>query len=333
MPIRLPRLPLLIGLAVTCLIVLVTTALSGAVSIGWSEIPNSLVFWQLRLPRVILAALVGAALATSGAVMQGLLRNPLADPSLIGVSSGAALGAVIAIVLGGLVTDAGFAASDRVFTPLAAFAGALAAFIVVLRLASHRGRTSIATLLLTGIAINSFAGAMIGFVTFIASDAQLRSLTFWMLGSLGIADWSVLAIAAPLILIFLAAAPCFARHLNALSLGESSAFHLGVDPQRVRRVLMALTCLGVGVCVALSGMIAFIGLAIPHMIRLAAGPDHRVVIPGSTLLGAILLPMADAFSRTVAAPAEIPVGIVTAALGAPFFLGLLMAQRRRLALA
>lgn len=298
---------------------------SGSINSAASEA----VLLQLRLPRVILALLVGATLAVAGAMMQGLFRNPLADPGLVGVSSGAALGAVVMIVLadrmGGFSVIVG-----QYAVPVASLVGAWLVTWLIVRLGSARGSAGVATLLLAGIAINAFAGAIIGFCTFLATDAQLRSLSFWMLGSLGGASWETLAWVTPFCVVLLVAAPRLARALNALSLGEAEAGHLGFRPEKIKRWIILLTAAGVGGCVAQTGMIGFVGLVVPHLFRLAVGPDHRWLLPGSAVLGATLLVAADTTSRTLVAPAEMPIGIVTAAVGAPFFLFLLWQQRRRL---
>jgi iron complex transport system permease protein len=296
---------------------------------GAEAVPGGLVFWQLRLPRVLLAVLVGATLSVAGAMMQGLFRNPLADPGLVGVSSGAALGAVIVIVLGEHLGFLRFF-SGPWLVPVAALVGAWLVTWIILQMGSLRGAAAVATLLLAGIAINAFVGAVIGICTFLATDAQLRSLNFWMLGSLGGASWQVLAVTLPFCLVLLLAAPRMAHALNALSLGEAEAGHLGFQPERLKRTIILLTAVGVGGCVAQTGMIGFVGLVVPHLFRLAVGPDHRWLIPGCALLGAALLVVADTASRTLVAPAEMPIGIVTAVVGAPFFLWLLWQQKRRI---
>jgi len=284
------------------------------------------VLWNLRIPRVLFAALIGAVLAVSGGILQGLFRNPLADPALIGVSSGAAVGAVAVIMMGHLIPGIGSGWA----LPLAAFMGAFLTTWSVHRLATVDGSTSSATLLLGGIAINALAGAVVGYCSFAASDAQLRSLTFWLLGSLGTASWGTLAACAPFCILTLTLAPRFARALNALSLGEAEARHLGFQPDRVKKGLVFLVAIGVGACVAHTGMIGFIGLVTPHLVRLVIGPDHRWLFSASALFGAILMVVSDAVARIIVIPAELPVGIVTAAGGAPFFLWLLWQQRRRM---
>jgi len=298
--------------------------------LGWSsEVgPHELVFWQLRVPRVLLALVVGASLSVAGAMMQGLFRNPLADPGLVGVSSGAALGAVLMIVLGERLSFLhGMLAPYAV--PIAALIGAWLVTGMILQFGSYQGVTSVATLLLAGIAINALVGAVIGLGTFLSTDAQLRSLNFWMLGSLGAASWGGLVSVLPFCLVLLIAAPLTAKPLNALSLGEAEAGHLGFRPEHLKVVIVSLTAIGVGGCVAQTGMIGFVGLVVPHLLRLAIGPDHRWLIPGSAMLGAFLLVVADTLARVIVAPAEMPIGIITAAVGAPFFLMLLWQKRRK----
>ena len=282
------------------------------------------VLFDIRAPRVALALLVGGGFGATGAAMQALFRNPLADPGLVGVSSGAALGATTMIVLGPALFAAHVSAAAL---PVAAFAGALAVAALVYRLAASRGRLALPLLLLAGIAINALAGAAIGLLTFVADDAQLRSLTFWSLGSLGGAQWSALAAVAPCVAIGGALLARERDALNALQLGETEALHLGVPVQRLKRRVLVAVALAVGALVSCAGIIGFIGLVAPHCVRLACGPDQRIVLPGAALLGALLTLAADLAARTVAAPAEIPLGVLTALLGAPFFLALLWKSR------
>jgi iron complex transport system permease protein len=299
-------------------------------SLPWTfERRQALVLTSIRLPRVLLAIGVGGGLAVSGALMQGLFRNPLADPSLIGVSSGAALAAVVTIVLGSTVFGAWSDALGAFLLPAAAFAGGVAATFIVYRLATREGQTSVTTMLLAGIAINALAGAGTGLMIFIADDDQLRDLTFWTLGSVGGATWTRLAVVMPCLVGGMLAAPLLARPLNALLLGESEASHLGIRTEQVKKIVITLAALVVGAAVAVSGIIGFIGLVVPHLLRLAVGPDHRVLVPGSALLGGALLLGADLLARTLVAPAELPIGIVTALVGAPFFLWLLLRDRKR----
>ena len=300
------------------------------VSLPWEfERRQALVLTSIRLPRVLLAIGVGGGLAVSGALMQGLFRNPLADPSLIGVSSGAALAAVVTIVLGSTVFGAWSDVLGAFLLPAAAFTGGVTATFIVYRLATREGQTSVTTMLLAGIAINALAAAGTGLMIFIADDDQLRDLTFWTLGSVGGATWTRLAVVGPCLLGGMLAAPLLARPLNALLLGESEAGHLGIRTEQVKKIVITLAALVVGAAVAVSGVIGFIGLVVPHLLRLAVGPDHRILIPGSALLGGGLLLGADLIARTIVAPAELPIGIVTALVGAPFFLWLLLRDRNR----
>ncbi|MCC8998540.1 MAG: iron ABC transporter permease [Candidatus Contendobacter sp.] len=287
------------------------------------------VLLSIRAPRIVLGILVGAGLASSGAALQGLFRNPLADPGLIGVSSGAALAAVAVIVLG-LPAMAATSGGLAIYVlPLAAFGGGLLATLLVAALAHHDGRAQVGAVLLAGIAINALAGAGTGLLTTLADDEQLRTLTFWSLGSLGGATWREAAATAPPILLALALIARCARTLNALLLGDREAGHLGFAVERTKRILMMAAALAVGSAVAVAGMIGFVGLVVPHLLRLVQGPDHRFLLPGSALLGAALLVCADLLARTLAVPAELPIGIVTALLGGPFFFGLLWRQRRQ----
>ena len=278
------------------------------------------------MPRTLLGLAVGMVLALCGVAMQGLFRNPLADPGLVGVSSGAALGAAVAIVGG-----AAFGGLPEAFAPYllsaCAFVGGLLVTALVYRLGRRDGQTNVATMLLAGIALTALAGAAIGLFTYLADDATLRTLTFWNLGSLNGASYARLW---PLLLATLAVAlwlPRRARALNALLLGESEARHLGFDVERLKRELVFCTALGVGAAVAAAGLIGFIGLVVPHLMRLLVGPDHRLLLPASALAGASLLLLADLVARLALAPAELPIGIVTALIGAPFFLYLLVRGR------
>ncbi|GAA0287069.1 FecCD family ABC transporter permease [Rhodovulum strictum] len=288
---------------------------------------DRVVLFEIRLPRLVLGALVGAALAVSGAVMQGLFRNPLADPGLVGVSAGAGLGAITAIVLGGLLPAGLAAALGYYAVPVAAFLGGWAATLVLYGIATRRGRTSVATMLLGGIALGALTGALSGILVYMADDAQLRDLTFWGLGSLAGATWAKLAAAAPLMVLALVAAPMLARGLNGLALGEAAAFHIGIPVQRLKAVAILTVAGATGAAVAVSGGIGFVGIVVPHLLRLATGPDHRYLLVNSALLGAALLILADVISRIVIAPAELPIGIVTAVLGGPFFLWILLRKR------
>ncbi len=277
---------------------------------------------DLRLPRVLLAVVVGALLAQCGAVMQGLFRNPLADPGIVGVSSGAAVGAILAIAW--LVPLLG----DWTI-PVCAFAGGLVVTLLVYRLAKTHNGTSVMMLLLAGIAVSAFAGAVIGFISYISNDQVLRDLSLWQMGSLAGGDRFNLAIAYATLLILLVAFQRRAAALNALLLGEPEARHLGIRVERLKIELVVLTAIGVGVAVSCSGIIGFVGLVVPHLVRLTVGPCHHTLLPLSALMGAVLLLYADLVGRLLLQPAELPVGLVTALIGAPFFLVLLLQMRRR----
>lgn len=285
-----------------------------------------MILGQIRLPRTLLGLAVGAVLALSGVAMQGLFRNPLADPGLVGVSSGAALGAALAIVFGASLGGLPAFLAPYLLS-LCAFGGGLGVTWLVYRLGRRDGQTNVATMLLAGIALTALSGAVIGLFTYLADDATLRTLTFWNLGSLNGASYPRLW---PLLLVALLVAcwlPRRADALNALLLGESEARHLGFDVERLKAELVLCTAFGVGAAVAAAGMIGFIGLVVPHLIRLVAGPDHRTLLPASMMAGAILLLLADLLARLALAPAELPIGIVTALIGAPFFLYLLLRGR------
>lgn len=289
---------------------------------------DGMILSAIRLPRVILAGLVGVCLATCGTAMQGLFRNPLADPSLIGVSSGASAGASFVIVFGGVwLQSSSFFGLSLVAG--GAFLGGFLAVLLVYRLATSTTGTSVATMLLAGIAISALAGAINSLFSFFADNDMLRRISLWQMGSLDAANWQRVSIAGIVTLALVIWFPRQSRALNALLLGESEARHLGVNVERVKRRIILLTAMGVGTSVAVAGNIAFVGLIIPHIVRMLIGPDHRYLIPGTALAGAILLVMADGFARVVVAPAELPAGILTALLGAPFFFSLLTQKRHR----
>ena len=274
---------------------------------------DRIVLWDIRLPRLMMGGLIGAALAVSGALLQGLFRNPLADPGIVGVSAGAGLGAVAAIVLGGVLP---FALGSWL-VPMAAFAGAWASTMLLYRVATRQGRTSVATMLLAGIALGAMTSALTGLLVYFADDTQLRDFTFWTMGSLAGASWEKLIVAAPLL----------APGLNGLALGEAAAGHIGIAVQRVKAMAILTVALATGTAVALSGGIGFVGIIVPHLLRLISGPDHRHLLPNAALLGATGLILADMVSRAVIAPAELPIGIVTAVTGGPFFLWVLLRNR------
>ncbi|MBN8112869.1 FecCD family ABC transporter permease [Vibrio vulnificus] len=307
-----------------------TETLASLFQLGQVAPHIDVVIREIRLPRTLLCMLVGAILALCGAVMQGLFRNPLAEPGIIGVSAGAALGGAVAIVALSQVAMLSTSIMNLAVLPIASFLGGALATALVYKMGAGKFGTSVTIMLLAGVAISAISGAAIGYLNFLADDQTLRDLSLWSMGSLAAANWGSIALAA---LTLLALYGYFARKamaLNALLLGESEARHLGIEVQRLKRGLIALSAIGVGVTVSICGAIGFIGLVIPHLGRMLAGPDHRKLIPLSALLGALLLTFADMVARIAAAPAELPVGIVTAAIGAPFFIYLLFQQKGRI---
>ncbi|MCH2078821.1 MAG: iron ABC transporter permease [Rhodobacteraceae bacterium] len=305
----------------------VIPALLTPLGLAEASLRDTVIIWDIRFPRMLTGAFVGASLAVSGAVMQGLFRNPLADPGLIGVSAGAGFGAVAAIVLGGLLPVAIQAVVGYYLVPLAAFFGGWITTIVLYAVATRGGRTSIATMLLAGIALGALTGALTGIIVYYATDDQLRDLTFWGLGSVAGANWDKFWTALPLIVACLIVAPFLARSLNALALGEAAATHMGIPVQRMKNIAILTVAGSVGASVAVTGGIGFVGIVVPHLLRLAQGPDHNGLLINSALLGAVMLLVADAMARTVIAPAEMPIGIITAILGGPFFLWILLRNR------
>jgi iron complex transport system permease protein len=278
------------------------------------------VFWQVRLPRIVLAIIVGASLAVAGVIMQGIFRNPLAEPATVGVSAGAAVGAVIAIIVGLNQLPLG--------VQWAAFLGGTLSTALVYVLSRSDGKTEVVTLILTGIAINAFAGAVIGFAVFVADDDEIRSVTFWSLGTLGLATWKAVGVVIPLALLGIAMSAKFARVLDTLALGDRPATHLGVRVEPVRLQAIAVVGLLASSAVAATGMIAFVGLLVPHIMRIVLGPRHRHLLWTAALLGASVTLLADLAARSLLSPAELPLGVVTALIGAPFFLLLLRSTRR-----
>lgn len=270
------------------------------------------IIWQIRLPRVVLSALVGAALAGAGVVFQGLLRNPLADPYILGVSSGAALGAALAIF-----TGAGAALLGEWTVPVWAFALGTLALFLVLGLAGRVMRTE--TLILSGVVIQAFFGAMLTFVIAVSSAQEMQRIQFWIMGSVALREWRHTYAVLPFLLIGLTVVWLMARHLNLFSLGERSAGHLGISVRKTRTILLLSATLMTTAAVSVSGTIGFVGLIIPHIMRRMVGSDHRVLIPASVLAGAVFLVGADTVARTVMEPRELPIGVVTALIGAPFF--------------
>ncbi|WED27667.1 iron ABC transporter permease [Vibrio sp. DW001] len=289
-----------------------------------------LIIQQIRLPRTLLAVAVGAILALCGTVMQGLFRNPLADPGIIGVSAGAALGAAIAIVLFGSLAEQypGLLLFGTV--PLFSFIGGTITTLLVYRLGTSPTGTSVTMMLLAGVAISALAGAGLGLMNYFADDKALRDLSLWTMGSLAGANLQGLGMAFSSLIILFLLFYRDANKLNVLLLGEPEAKHMGIETQALKRRLILLTAAGVGVTVSLAGMIGFIGLIVPHLGRMVTGPNHRTLIPLSMIIGALLLLVADMIARTVVAPLDMPVGIVTALIGSPFFIWLLVKQKGRI---
>ncbi len=304
-----------LALAAACLISL----LSGAAHLPWSEIWSKGIFW-LRLARTSIAAVAGAGLSVAGVVFQSLLRNPLAEPYVLGVTAGAGVGAALAIVLG--ITAAGLWT-----VPGMAFAGALATIVLARALArTPSGSVPVETLLLAGVTLSAVLNSLLMFLVSIAPSDKLHGVVWWLLGNLQITDWRLLEIAAAVVFAGLAVCIVFARDLNLMALGEEPAAHLGLDVERSRRTFLLVASLMTGATVATSGLIGFVGLIVPHAVRMLVGPDHRRLVPATALAGATFLILADCLARTLLAPIEIPIGVVTALAGGPLFLMLL---RRR----
>lgn len=298
------------------------------ISLPWEfEARQEIVVISLRLPRILLGLLVGATLALSGAALQGLFRNPLADPALVGVSSGAALGAVSCIVAGGAFLSNMPDGLQPFLIPLFAFSGGLVVALLVYRIGVVDGQTQVATMLLAGIAINSICTALIGMFVFNSDDQQLRDLTFWTMGSLARNTWTIFLPVLPFLLIPCIVLPLLARAMNAYVLGENEAGHLGFNVEQLKKLTIVFTSMAIGAAVAVSGIIGFVGLVVPHLARLLLGSDHRRLLPSSILLGSTLILLADVIARTAVVPAELPIGIVTSCIGGPFFLWLLINKR------
>ena len=322
-----------VGLGVLLVASLVAGLSQGAVSIPLLGLVNGsateleqIVFAEIRAPRVFLAGFVGVSLALSGAVLQGLFRNPLADPGLIGVSSGAAVGAISMIVLGAALSIPDWA--EAYVMPLAAMSGAMAVTFLLYSFANYFGRFSVVTILLVGIALNAMAGVVIGLFQYVSDDAQLRTLVFWLMGSFSRAQW---ASVLPAIGVMVGASLVLLRqvkNLDRLQLGESEAYYLGVDVPRAKRHMILCSAAAVGAGVSLTGIIGFVGLVVPHLARLFLGSSHRLTLAGSVLIGASLMILADLLARTVMVPEELPVSLVTNAIGAPFFLWLIARAAR-----
>jgi iron complex transport system permease protein len=309
-------------LVAVLLIVAVVALLLGSVFLSPDQLFQSEIFWQIRLPRVLLAALLGLLLSTSGVILQGILRNYLADPYILGISAGGGVGAAIAIALGLNVTLLGMSP-----VPLLALVFSLGAVFVVYKLSEVAGKASPETLILAGVALSAFASAILSLI--IILKGNLQSIYFWLLGSLSAASWGNVITVLPYAIAGITIAYFYSKELNALLLGEEMAKTLGIEVEKVRLILIAAASLMTAAAVSVSGLIGFVGLIVPHWVRLWIGPNHRYLIPISALSGMILLVVADTISRTLLSPAEIPIGIVMALVGAPFFLYLL--RRRRAA--
>jgi len=281
---------------------------------------EQLVLIDIRLPRMLLGMFVGASLAVAGAMMQGMFRNPLADPGLIGVSSGAALAAVATIALGNSLAAPWIKTFGAYALPMAAFVGGIATTMILVSIVSRQGQMAVSTLLLAGVALAALNGALMGLIAYSSDDRELRDLTLWMLGSLSGASWPKVFAIIPFALLVALVLPRLIRGLNGLLLGEAEAFHLGIDVERTKRAIVLVTSAAVGAAVAVSGILGFVGIVVPHLVRLLAGPDHRIVLPASALMGATLVLAADILARMLLRPAELPLGVVMAILGAPVFL-------------
>lgn len=322
---------LLWGLTLLLLALIICAANLGAVRLPfstlWQHAPDDMLWniWlNIRLPRVLMAVLVGSALAVAGAIMQGVFSNPLADPGLLGLSSGAALCVGLGIVFP-LALPAALALYSHTF---AAFIGSLLVSVVIYILSRTGGREGVTRLLLAGIAINTLCGACTGILSYISDDQQLRQLSLWMMGSLGQQEWPMLGMAATLIVPAILLTLRLSQKMNLLQLGDEEAHYLGVNVAQTKRQLLLLSALLVGVAVSVSGIIGFIGLVIPHFIRMRIGASHRWLLPGAALGGALFLLLADTLARTIAIPAEIPVGLLTGVIGGPYFFWLILSKRR-----
>lgn len=352
----LPRLLIICGaLLIVLFAVMVYAAATGSTPIPYDDVADALLQYAgihrgmdtasttyrivilVRLPGLMVAALVGAALGCAGAVMQGLFRNPLADPGIIGISSGASLAVVLVVTQAALLTDAwvlnaGPLAELLWRIPAAAFGGAMIAALVVYVLSLQRGRTNLAALLLAGVALNAVLGAITSVLLLRSANASaMRSVLSWLVGSLEGRGWDYFHVAKWPILCAAVLIMLYARDLNLLTIGEESAQSLGVNVGRVRLVLLALSCLLTASAVSIAGAVGFVGLIVPHILRLIIGPDHRVLLPASLIGGAAFLVFADTVARSVIAPEQLPVGVVTALVGGPFFLFLLWRNRRQIA--
>ncbi|MCH2175797.1 MAG: iron ABC transporter permease [Lentisphaeria bacterium] len=330
---------LLFGLLFLLLVSMILSVLTGSSNTGLKELVALLtgsenlhesqryILLNLRLPRLILAVLIGGTLAIAGVALQGLFRNPLAAPGILGVNSGAALGAALVIVIGSLVLPASSLDHSYLFIPTGAFFCALLLTLLIVKVGTVQGRTNILLLLLSGIAVQAIVSALMGLLIYMSSTQQLRSLIFWTLGDLGSVGWKELTLLIPVLLLSAFMIFRKANSLNILLLGESEATHLGIEVEQLKKSIICWTTLSVALGVSFTGSIGFIGLAAPHLVRMIVGPNHKILLPSAALMGSIILVVADILSRTVAS-SEIPVGIITALIGSPIFLWLLICQRR-----
>lgn len=284
----------------------------------------------VRVPRMLLGVLTGAALGITGAAIQGIFRNPLAEPGLVGISAGASCMSALIILLQSTILTGLSIWLGYYLLVLGAFAGAVLATIIVYQISRTEGKPMVAAMLLAGIAINALAGALTGLISFAADDQQLRSITFWMLGSLAGASWETVAGIIPFILIPVLALPALGKKLNTFALGELQASQLGIRPEKLKKQVIVLATLAVGAAVAVCGIIGFVGLVVPHIVRLLGGSDNRYVLPASALMGALLLTLSDMLCRILMPPMELPIGVITALLGTPVFLYILIKDKKKL---
>ena len=297
-------------------------------SIIYNQVHETVIF-NIRLPRIFLALLVGMGLGTSGAILQGLFRNFLVDPGFIGVSSGAAVGAMISIMFLNIISYYIPFLSIVYILPLLAMIGSFFATVLIYKISKIDNRTNIMVMLLSGIAINALAGSIIGLFVSMSSDAELRSFTFWTLGGLDNADWDIVFITSIFVVLPLIAVYFMKKQLDIFMLGDAEANHLGVDIEMLKKKIILFSSIIVGISVSFCGMIGFIGLVTPHLVRLFIGPNHKLLIPGSALLGAVILSLSDLIAKSIIAPAQLPIGVITSAIGAPFFIWLILNQKKR----
>jgi iron complex transport system permease protein len=314
-------LAVFVVLAIVVLAAILISLFIGSVSMSPGDLLRSEILWQVRMPRVLLAALIGLLLSISGVILQGILRNPLADPYVLGISAGGAIGAAVSIALGAQFVILGMSS-----VPITAFITSLAAVFVVYKLSQVAGKTAPETLILAGVALSAFCAAILSLIIILSGN--LQAIYFWLLGSLSSATWSNVITVIPYAIFGTGMAYFFSKELNALLLGEEMAQTLGVDVERTRIILVGAASLMTAAAVSVSGLIGFVGLIVPHFIRLLIGPNHKYLIPISALSGMLLMVVTDTISRTILSPTEIPIGIIMALVGAPFFLYLL--RRRRM---